>query len=153
MEGLGPVLRATPVVRELSRAHLALLEGCATNVRFRVGDLVFRQGEDADRLYIVRQGRVALEVHVPGRGAVALQTVGDGDVLGWSWLVSPHRAALDARAVEPTRALMLDGECLRQKCDADPQLGWSLMKLVVPRMANALNAARVQLLDLYGNHG
>ena len=97
----------------------------------------------------MRAGRVAIELHAPGRGARVLQTVGPGEILGWSWLFPPYRWAFDARAVEEVRAVEFDGACLRKKCEADPVLGYALMKRFAGVFARRLQATRVQLLDLY----
>ena len=131
----------------------SLLAGCAVNAGFRADEYVFREGEPADRFYVVRHGRIAIEVQGPGLGRIVLDTVEDGDILGWSWLVPPYRWLFDARAVEPTTALCLDGQCLRDKCDADPRLGYQVMSRVALVMTRRLAAARVRLLDLYGRPG
>ena len=89
-----------------------------------------REGEPADAFYVIREGAVALETDVPGRGAVTLETLHDGDLLGWSWLVPPYRTAFDARALGTTHAIAFDGACLRGKCEADPALGYDLLKLL-----------------------
>ena len=86
----------------------------------------------------------------PQRGAIAIDTVGEGDVLGWSWLIPPYHWHFDARAVEPTRAIALDGRCLRGKCDADHELGYELMKRFAQVIEQRLEATRWQLLDVYG---
>ena len=93
---------------------------------------------------------MALEVYVPGRGAVVIQTVEEGDRVGWSWLFPPHVWKYDAKSLELTRALALDGKCLRAKCEADPRLGYELMKRVSRVMTERLEATRLQLIDVYG---
>src|SRR5664279_626194 len=93
------------------------------------------------------------QVHSPTAGTMVVDTADAGDVVGWSWLVPPYRWLFDARAVEPTGAVSFDGRCLRGKCDQDPHLGYELMKLVTQVMFSRLTAARVRLLDLYGNAG
>ena len=115
------------------------------------GEYLFREGEPADRFYVVRHGRVALEVHDPARRRWSLDTVDDGDVVGWSWLVPPYRWIFDARAVEPTSAVAFDGACLRGKCDEDPALG--LRADAAGRAGDVRSGCsppRVRLLDLYG---
>jgi CRP/FNR family cyclic AMP-dependent transcriptional regulator len=87
---------------------------------------------------------------VPSRGAVTLQTLGEGDLLGWSWLFPPYIWQFDARAQEDVRATAFDGACLRTKCDADPALGYDLMKRLARLVSSRLEATRRQLLDVYG---
>ena len=96
---------------------------------------------------------MALETTVPGRGAVVVETLHDGDVLGWSWLVPPYRTAFDARALGTTARDRLDGACLRGKCEADPALGYDLLKLLAAVFAERLQDTRLRLLDLYGGAG
>jgi CRP/FNR family transcriptional regulator, cyclic AMP receptor protein len=89
---------------------------------------------------------------VPGRGEITIETLHAGDLLGWSWLVEPYRNAFGARATgEVTRVLALDGVCLRGKCEADPALGYELLKLLASVFAQRLRDTRVRLLDLYGS--
>lgn len=150
MPQMRQLLEEHPFFAGLGDAALDLVAGCATNVHVDAGDYLFRLGDPADRFYVVRRGRVALELHVPGGGQRVLDTVEDGQVLGWSWLVPPHVWFLDARAAQPTSAIALDGVCLRGKCDDDPALGYALMQRVAQVMYERLQSARVRLLDLYG---
>lgn len=132
---------------------LAQVAGCAKNVAFRAGELLLAEGEKADTLYLVRRGRVAIEVHAPGRGPIVVETVGPGAVVGWSWLIPPYRWHFDARAVEPVGAIAVDGGCLRSKADADPALGYALLVRLSAVLLERLQATRMRLLDLYGNPG
>ena len=140
-----------PFFAGLAPDALAVLAGCATNVSFAPGAYLFREGAPADQFYMIRRGRVALEVHSPSTGTMTVDTADAGDVVGWSWLVAPYSWLFDARAVEATGAVAFDGTCLRDKCDRDPKLGYELMKVVTQVMFSRLVAARVRLLDLYGN--
>jgi CRP/FNR family cyclic AMP-dependent transcriptional regulator len=149
---LEPLLAEHPFLRGLEPRYLALLVGCAANVRFEAGDYIFREGEEADRFYIIRHGKVALELFTPERGALTIQTLGAGDVLGWSWLFPPYRWRFEARALELTRAIALDGACLRRKCDEDHSLGYELVKRFAHVIVERLQATRLQLLDVYGAH-
>src|SRR5512136_4917 len=117
METLEPVLAQHPFLEGMDRRHLELLVGCASNVRFDAGKFLFREGEEANRFYFVRRGRVVLEIFSPQRGPIEIETLTAGDVLGWSWLVPPYCWRFDARAVEMTRVIALDGERLRNRCE------------------------------------
>lgn len=134
---------------DLSPEHLETIAGCASIVHFDAGEYIFREGGDADTFYVLRSGAVALETHVPGRGAALLMTLHDEDVLGWSWLFPPYRWHLDARALEPVRALAFDGECLRQKSLDDHELGYELLRRFAEVIVSRLQATRMQLLDVY----
>ena len=151
MQTLEPVLAEHPFFQGLAPEYLRVLVGCASNLRFEAGQQIFREGEEANEFYLIRHGKVALEVYVPGRGSITIQTLGVGEILGWSWLVPPYQWRFDARAVELTRAIALDGKCLRTKCEDDPRLGFALLKRFAHVMTERLQATRLQLLDVYGN--
>ncbi len=153
METLEPLLAKHPFCQEMEKRHLELLAGCASNVRFEAGQYLFRQGEEANHFYLIRHGKAAIEIHAQERGGMILQTVDEGDVAGWSWLVPPHRWTFDARAVELTRAIALNGECLRKKCEEDHDLGYELFKRFIQVMAERLEAARLQLINIHGPLG
>ena len=151
MESLERIISEHSFFHGLERSYIQLVAGCAMDVRFEPDQYVFREGEDADSFYIIRQGRVALEINAAQRGSLIIDTIREGDVLGWSWLVPPYQARFDARALELTRAIALDGKCLRTKCENDPHLGYELLKRFVQIMGDRLQATRLQLLDLYGS--
>ncbi|MEQ8696205.1 MAG: cyclic nucleotide-binding domain-containing protein, partial [Bauldia litoralis] len=104
----------------------------------------------ADQLYLIREGRVALEIAAPGSGSVTFQTVSEGEIVGISWLFPPYRWTYDARAMERVRAIGMDATCLRTKCEADHDLGYDVMKRLVPILFQRLQATRLQVLDIYG---
>lgn len=151
MTGLEPILAEHPFLAGFAPAHHALLAGCARNHRFNAGTYLFHEGDPAAEFFLIRQGKVALEIHAPGREPIVFITLGAGDVVGASWLLPPYRWMFDARAVELTRAIGLDATCLRGKCDADHDLGYEMMKRVAPILASRLQATRLQILDVYGN--
>lgn len=151
IESLAPVLAEHPVLKGLEPAHLELIVGCASNVRFNPGEFIFRAGQEANHFYFVRSGRVSIETFAPQRGAITIETVGDGELLGWSWLIPPFEWHFDARALNLTRAIAMDARCLRTKCDSDPALGYDLLKCFSQIMEQRLEATRLQLLDLYVN--
>jgi len=133
----------------LDRRYISLIAGCGTNVHFEAGQYVFHEGEPADRFYVIRQGKVALETFIPERGPYVIETIGTGDVLGWSWLFPPYRWYFDARALELMRAVALDGECLRGKCEVDYRFGYELTSRFAEIIVERLRATRLQLLDVY----
>lgn len=151
MTNLEPLLAEHPFFAGLAPEHIRLIAGCASNVRFDAGEHICREGTKADRFYLVRFGRVALETFAPGRGNLTIQTLGEGEVLGWAWLFPPYHWHYDARALDLTRALAFDGACLRGKCDEDPRLGYDLMKRFAQVIVERLRSTRLQLLDVYGD--
>jgi CRP/FNR family cyclic AMP-dependent transcriptional regulator len=150
METLERLLLAHPFLAGIEPNLGRVLVGCARNVRFPAGEFLFREGEPADAFYLIREGSVALELHMPGRAPLVVTTLGDGELVGASWILPPYRWSYDARATAPTRAFSLDAACLRQKCDADHHLGYEMMKRLLPVMVKRMEAGRQQLLDVYG---
>jgi len=150
-KSLSSVVERHPLFVGLDPEYLELIAGCASNVRFSAGQQILREGESANHFYLVRYGRVSVEVFAPGRGRLTIQTLHTGDVLGWSWLVKPYRWHHDARAMELTRCLKFDGACIRAKSEEDPRLGYELMKRFAPLIARRLQRAELQLLDVYGD--
>jgi len=150
METIKDLLEGHPFFAGLSPSALELIAGCASNVHFAEGDRIFNQGEPASLFYVLRHGRVALEVYSPAKGPLVIDTMDEGEVLGWSWLVPPYQYFADARAVTPVSATALDGACLRGKCEADPDLGYQLLKRVTTVMYDRLRSTRIRMLDLYG---
>lgn len=151
MRTLDALLGDCPVFTGLDEATLELIAGCGRNVRFAAEQPLFREGEPADTFYVLRHGAVSLEMRVPARRPLVIETLHDGDVVGWSWLVPPYRWAFDARAAVPTAAVALDGACLREKCLEDPALGYELLQRFSQVMVERLQAARLRLLDVYGD--
>ena len=150
MRIISELLHDSPFFQGLETPVLTEVAGCARTARFDEGQILFRAGQQANTFYLVRHGRVAIELHNPSRGTVTLDTVHDGEVVGWSWLVPPYMWMFDARAAQSTSAVAFDGACLRGKCDANPALGYALMQRVSQVMYERLQAARVQMLDMYG---
>lgn len=149
-EDLTEILRQHPFLFNLSEEHMQTLIGCASNVHFVEGEYLIREGELANKFFLIRTGRVALEVAVSGKGSLRIQTTGPGEILGWSWLIYPFRWHFSGVAVADTRAVSLDGECLRKKCESDPSFGYDMLKRLAAVMENRLEATRLQLLDIYG---
>ncbi len=148
METLEPILAKHPFLEGLDAAYLKLLVGCASNVRFNAGEFLFHEGDDANEFYMIREGEVTIQIQGAGRGPITVQTLGEGEVLGWSWLIPPYRWRFDAIAEELTRAIALDGKCLREKCEEDHNLGYELLKRFTGIMVERLEATRLRFLDL-----
>jgi CRP/FNR family transcriptional regulator, cyclic AMP receptor protein len=149
METLEPILAKHPFLKGLKPEHLGILVGCASNVRFDAGQFLFHEGEEANEFYMIREGKVAVQIQGAERGPIIVQTIGEGEVLGWSWLIPPYRWRFDAKALELTRAIALDGKCLRTKSEEDHDLGYELLKRFAGIIVDRLEAARLQLLDVY----
>ncbi len=151
-ETIAQLIGSVPLFEGMGEDTLALLAGCAQNVHFDEGEHLFRKGDPAESFYVIRHGSVALETFDPARGPLMIETVGPGEVVGWSWLFAPYRWHLDARALASVRATSFDGTCLRGKCDADAELGYELMGRFAQVLIERLQWTQLRLLDIYG-HG
>ncbi len=149
IEGLERILAGHPLFANMAPEFLDTLAGCAKNVRFAAGDYLFHEGDDADHIYLIREGQVSLEISAPGRGSMVFQTVASGSVIGLSWIVPPYRWRFDAHARSDLRVIEFDARCVRGKCDADPVLGYAVLKQIMPVLVERLHDTRVQMLDLY----
>jgi CRP-like cAMP-binding protein len=145
------VLALHPFVSGLTDAQVTALAGCATPVRFDAGDIVFREGAPADACYLLRLGDVSLQTHGPD-GPLVVETIAGQQVLGWSWLVPPHRWRFDAVAVDAVDAIRLDAECTRRLLHADPELAAVVSQRLLTIISDRLEHTRVRLLDIYGHH-
>jgi CRP/FNR family cyclic AMP-dependent transcriptional regulator len=134
-----------PFVKGLSPHQLRLLNDCAMEISFLPGELIFREGDPANRFYLVLSGNVALESRTEGNECVSLQVVGPGEVLGWSWLFAPYFWHFDARAVEPTKVLFFYGTPLREECERDHDFGYELLKRMSEVLLQRLQATRRRL--------
>jgi CRP/FNR family transcriptional regulator, cyclic AMP receptor protein len=142
------LLAKHPFLEGLSPHQLRLLSDCSMIVNFQPDEVIFREGDPANRFYLINKGKVALESSVQDRSPACIQTIGPGEVLGWSWLFPPYYWHFDARAVEPVEALFFYATPLREECETDHDLGYELMKRMADVMMHRLQATRRQLLNV-----
>jgi CRP-like cAMP-binding protein len=149
METLERIIAEHPFFAGLDRQYTNLLVGCASNVRFDASVYIFKEGQEANEFFLIRRGRVALEVFAPQRKPTTIATLGEGEILGWSWLLPPYQWMFHARVVEQTSAIALDGRCLRTKCEENHDLGYELLKRFAKIIEQRLEATCLQLMDVY----
>ncbi len=149
MENLERIIADCPFFAGLDHAYLDLIVGCASNVRFEKGTYVFREGTPADTFYLIREGKVNVEIHAPHRQSMAVATIGEGEIMGWSWLLPPYVWKFNGKAMQNIRAIALDGKCLRGKCEQNHDLGYEILQRLVQVIEHRLDDARFQLLDVY----
>jgi CRP/FNR family transcriptional regulator, cyclic AMP receptor protein len=138
-----------PFFKDLSVQYLQLLTKHASVVQASAQQRVFKQDTDANHFYIVRTGKIALEIPAISGEPLRAQTVGDSQILGWSWLIPPFRWLFDARALVPSTLIAFDGAALRAACDADPKLGYDLLRKFAVLMADRLSASRAAAIAQY----
>ena len=139
-----------PFAGGLSDAQLDAVASCARVRHVPGGTIIFKEGAEAKSVYLVLDGRISLEQHVPGRGGVQLESLVAGDLLGFSWLMPDGQWLLDARAVEATELLVLDAACLQARMAADGNLALRLSQQIILQLYQRLERVRLQRLDVYG---
>ncbi|GGM19206.1 hypothetical protein GCM10010129_74320 [Streptomyces fumigatiscleroticus] len=143
----------TTTATTLPVEHRGRLMRIARDVTFGAGSRLFEEGRRADRFWIVRTGTVVLDLHVPGRRAAVIESLGHGELVGWSWHYPPHVWQLGAEALSPVRAHEFDADTVRALCVQDPEFGRAVATWVGQVVAHRLHATRVRLLDLYAPYG
>jgi CRP/FNR family transcriptional regulator, cyclic AMP receptor protein len=138
-----------PFLFGLSEEHWKRLQAGARSFTAPAGEYLAREGQPSHAFYLVQAGRVGIGTHLGERGAAPLQTVGPGEVVGWSWLLPPFRWQFDARALETVHGLAFDSDWLREQCEQDHELGYHVLKQLLFVLAGRLTASRVQRLDIY----
>lgn len=141
-----------PFFAGMSETHLAILSEASMSAEFEPGEVIFREGEEANRFYLVHTGEVDLEAEVPGHGLVPFQKLGPGSVLGWSWLFPPHTWRFNARAASRITATFFYGTGLREHCESNPVFGYELMKRISKVTLERLQTVRDQMLALYADN-
>jgi CRP-like cAMP-binding protein len=120
-------------------------------VEYSGGTVLFREGTRDDNLYLVRSGRLALDMKVPGRGAVRIMTLGPGEMVGWSSLMDHGKMSASAVAVEDSEVVVARADKLRLLCEANCEFGFHLMRQMAAALSKRLVATRLQLLDLFAD--
>lgn len=153
METLKSIINEHLFLKSMIPQFRDLLADGAVETEFKPDEVIFRQGGYADKFYLIQKGKVALESHEPGNGDISVQTIGAGEVLGWSWLFPPFVWHFQARALEPTQAIAFNGAHLLVACEANHDLGYDVMKRMSQILIQRLQATRKQLVALHTRRG
>jgi CRP/FNR family cyclic AMP-dependent transcriptional regulator len=154
MSGVPPsVLAGHAFLQGMTAEQVAKLAQATTAISMAAGHRFFEEGGLAERFWLIRTGHVALDVHVPGRARLIVETIGDGDLIGLSWASLPRQWQYGAEAIQPTTAFELDAAAVIALCDADPALGYQLTRRLMAVAARRLHAARIRMMDLYAPPG
>ena len=151
IEPLATRVALHPFLAGMNHTQLTLLTDCAVARRFNTGQTIFREGEFANGFYLIETGRAALESEAGFGESILIQTIGAGDLLGWSWMFPPYVWQFTARAIEPTAALFFYAAILREYCEKDHSLGYELLKRISAVMVKRLQAAHQQMLSLHAH--
>lgn len=153
MTPLSELVSTHPFLAGLEPHALSQLSTWARRVAFRAGTTIFAEGGKATSFWLIVDGHVRLDTYVPGRGGVAVESLGPGAVLGWSWMFPPHRWHFGATAVEPTLTVVLDGTGVRRLSTEDPVIGYELHRRFMAVVVDRLQSTRMRLLDVYAGDG
>src|SRR6516164_3845538 len=143
-------LAAHPFLHGMPADQLGMLAEAARDVRFPARYRLFEDGGNATRFWLIQSGHVSLDLQVPGEGPVVIETIGMGELLGWSWLFPPFKWAFGAVAVTPVEAFEFDARAVREFCAADPGFGYELNQRITRVLANRLQATRIRLISRTG---
>ena len=142
------LIKAHPFLEGLSPHQYRILGDCAMQAHFDAGEVIFSEGDPANRFYLIQEGKVVLESPAANRSVVSFQLLGRGDALGWSWLFPPYFWHFGAQTVKRTDTIFIYATPLRNECESDHELGYELMKRMAAVMLTRLQAARRQWLGL-----
>ncbi|HVY71079.1 MAG TPA: cyclic nucleotide-binding domain-containing protein [Verrucomicrobiae bacterium] len=144
------VIASHPFLQGLKPEHLEALAAVAVRARFAPGQVLFNEGDPANRFYLIESGKIAIESRREGATSARIQVLGAGEALGWSWLFPPYYWHFDARALEDTSAIFFYGPQLREQCELDSDLGYSLVKRMAAVMIRRIQFTRAQLIAAIG---
>jgi len=146
-------LSAHEFFKGLNEDFITLLSDYATERKVKKGEVLFQPGKPANRFYLLRNGRVSVQVPALVGPALELQVLGENQILGWSWLIPPYRWNFLARAVEDTDLLEFDGSAILERWEKDPKFGYEPFKRFTALMSERLDAARQKMMDQWNPPG
>ena len=149
MKDIKEIIKEHSFFKDLKPEYLDFIAGCASNVVFKEDEMILREGDEANKFCLIRHGRVAIDIPLSKQRGITIQTIKDGDILGWSWLIPPHNYRFNAKAITETRAISFDGKCLREKCETKHELGYELLKRLAAVFISRLEMTRLQLVNSY----
>ena len=146
-QSIAEYLSAHEFFSELSEDVLKFLCECASAREIKKEQILFRQGERADKFYVIRNGRISVQIPALMGPTLEIQALGQDQVLGWSWLISPYQWNFQAKAEEDSELLEFDGTAVLARCEQEPKFGYELLKRFAALMSERLDAARQKMMD------
>ena len=153
MKSIETYLSAHSFFSGLEDDYIKFLANSAVELRIKEGDALFQQGKHADKFYLLRNGQVSVQVPAIVGPTLELQVMGEGQLLGWSWLIPPYRWNFQAIALEDSDLLEFDGSAILARCEEDPEFGYELLKRFAALMSERLDAARQKFMDQWDPPG
>ena len=136
-------------LKDIKSEYLDLLVSCASCITFKKGHFLLTQDGFADNFYIIDHGKVHIEMFAGDKGPVTIQSLSDGDILGWSWLIPPYKWRFDALAIDPTTVIAFNGKFLRTKCEENHSFGYDMLKRMTSVITYRLLFTRKDLMEFY----
>ncbi len=146
-------LAENPFFSQLDDDAVAFLVNHARERKIGQGEVIFRQGEHADKFYLVRSGRITVEIPAVYGPSLEIQNLGAGEVLGWSWLIDPYKWDFQARVEEDTDLLEFDGAAVLENCEKNHNFGYEILKQFTELMSERLTGARRRMMDTFSPTG
>lgn len=138
---------------DFNQDSIKFLGECAISRSINKEEILFQQGEPANKFYIIRSGQISIQIPAIMGPELEIQTVGKDQVLGWSWLISPYRWSFQAKAETDSELLEFDGALIRERCEQETKFGYALLKKFAGLMAERLGAARQKMMDEWNPAG
>ena len=146
-------LSAHEFFSEFSDDSLKFLCECSSTREIKKGQILFLQGEHADKFYVVRSGHISIQMPAIMGPTLEIQAVDEDQVLGWSWLISPYKWHFQTKAEEDTELLQFDGAALLARCEQEPKFGYELLKKFAELMSVRLTSASQKMMDEWNPAG
>ena len=146
-----PEIKNHPFFKELKAEYVDLVSRYADVESFKPGEYIFREGDSAQKFFIISKGKVDVEIHVPDSHPFAIQSLRDGDVLGWSWFIAPYQWHFNAHTIEKTELIVINGKALKDAREANHDLGFEIFKRHAGVFVQRLESTRHQLLEMYSH--
>lgn len=146
-------LSAHAFFSKMDASFLKFLADSVTELQVKQGGVLFKHGNRADKFYLLRNGQVSIQVPAVMGPTLEIQTLGENQILGWSWLIPPYRWSFQARALEDSDLLEFDGSAILARCEDDPKFGYDLFKRFAALMSERLDAARQKMMDEWNPPG
>ncbi len=144
-------LKNHPFFAKLKPEYLDLIAGHTAVESFKPGEYIFAQGDSAEKFYIITKGKVNIEISEFSSHPFSIQTLHDGDILGWSWFIAPNQWRFSAHAVEKTELIVIDGKTLKDACEKNHDLGYEIYRRLADVFVQRLEATRYQLMEIYSH--
>ncbi len=152
MNSLANQIKQHPFFKDVADQSIEKIASFSKEVKVEAGEFIFRSGEEAGKFYLIQQGEVIIEIAPTRHSDVSIQSIREGEVLGWSWLIPPFKWQFDAKAVELTKAIAIDAQSLRAFCKQNHAAGYQILTRMIQIVAQRLQAARTQFWDIYKMH-